>query len=103
MSTRIVSPQQRSPVFFSSLINDLKAIAAGPFPQTTFVLMFSGVVIAPLLLFVIAGQTMIPLSQLGLGWYLSAVTALLFVSISVGILLFRRHQMPGLTISPRRR
>ena len=65
--------------------------------------MFSGVVIAPLFLFVIAGQTIIPLSQLGLGWDLLAVTALIFVSISVGILLFRRHQMTGLTISPKRR
>jgi hypothetical protein len=103
LSTRIVSSQERSPVLLRSLIDDLKAIAACPFPQTAFVLMFSGVVIAPLLLFVIAGQTMIPLSQLSLGWYLLAVTTLIFVSISVGILLFRRHQMPGLTISPKRR
>jgi hypothetical protein len=103
LSTRIVSSQERSPVLLRSLIDDLKAIAACPFPQTAFVLMFSGVVIAPLLLFVIAGQTMIPLSQLSLGWYLLSVTTLIFVSISVGILLFRRHQMPGLTISPKRR
>ena len=86
------------------VLQKLKATAAGSFPRSAFLVMFTGVVVAPFVLFAIGGRNPNTLGQHGLAWSLLVAALLLLVSISLGCLMFRRDARVAreLSISPRR-
>ncbi len=61
--------------------------------------MFIGVVVGPLVLFLIGGRSLNTLGQPGLVWSFLAITLLLLLGIGVGFSMVRREAR-GISISP---
>jgi hypothetical protein len=79
---------------------ELKATSGDWFPISKFLIMFIGVVVGPLVLFVIGGRSLNTLGEPGLVWSSLAITLLLLISIGVGIRMFGRVARV-LSISPK--
>jgi hypothetical protein len=77
----------------------LKAVSSGSFPRSTFVALFIGVVIAPLVALAVSGSNPNILEWHGLAWLLLAVTLLLFAGIGGGFLMFRHSAYVGRGLS----
>jgi hypothetical protein len=73
------------------VLQRLKPTSAGRFRHTAFLIMFIGVVVGPLVLFVIGGRNPAALGQHGLAWPFLAIALLLFISVGGGFLRFRRE------------
>lgn len=71
------------------LMRELKAVAAGSFPRAAVLGMFVGVVLGPLVLSGLGGSGAGILLPINLLWYSLAISSLLLVGMSLGILMFR--------------
>ena len=87
-------------MFTQDDLRELKAISGDWFPLAKFLIMFIGVVVGPLLLFVIGGRSLNILGEPGLVWSFLAITLLLLISMGVGFSMFRREAR-DLSISPK--
>jgi hypothetical protein len=77
-------------MFTHDNLQELKITFIDKFRRPTFLIMFIGVVVAPLVLFVIGGRDPnIPI-QPALVWYLGAISLLLLAGIGIGYLMFGR-------------
>jgi hypothetical protein len=76
-----------------NILQSFKETSAGQFPPFLIMLigLFIGVVIGPMLLFVIGGETPVASGYPDLNWIFMAVSLLLLVGIGVGLLMFRRE------------
>jgi hypothetical protein len=81
-------------------LQDLKAASGDWFPSLKFLIMFIGVVVGPLMLFVIDERSLNTLGKPSLVWSSLAITLLLLISIGVGIRMFGRVAR-DLSISPK--
>lgn len=89
-------------MFIQSLRWKLKAVSARFFQHKAFLIMFIGVVIGPLVLFVSSGRNPSTPAQPALIWFLSAIALLLTLSIGIGFSMFR-HKATALSINPKYR
>ena len=88
-------------MFSQDNLQGLKA-ASGNWPHSLkFLIMFIGVVVGPLMLFVIGGRSLNTLGEPGLVWSSVAITLLLLISIVIGIRMFFRRVADDLSISPK--
>jgi hypothetical protein len=71
----------------------LKLTTVGPLPR--FLIMFIGVIVAPLILFVIGGYNSNILGLGGSAWYFLGFALLLLISIGGGVLMFRGKFNPS--------
>ena len=81
---------------------EIKVVSKRLFQHKAFLIMFVGVVIGPLVLFVISGRSPHASAQPALIWFLSAIALLLVLSIGIGFSLFRRKAIT-LSINPKYR
>jgi hypothetical protein len=87
-------------MFSQDNLQDLKSASGDWLPSLKFLIMFIGVVIGPLMLFVIGGRSLNTQGEPGLVWSSLAITLLLLISIGVGIRMFGRVAR-DLSISPK--
>jgi hypothetical protein len=87
-------------MFSQDNLQDLKAAFNDWLHSLKFLIMFIGVVVGPLMLFVIGGRSLNTLGEPGLAWSSLAITLLLLISIGVGISMFGRVAR-ALSISPK--
>ena len=80
-----------------------KATFTGPSSHLAFLMMFIGVVVGPLMLFVIGGHGLSPSGQ-SILFPITLIALLLIISIGGGFLLFRQSAYIGkyLSIGPNR-
>ena len=88
-----------------NVLRRLTATSAGQFPRSASLVMFIGVVVGPLVLFVVGGRNPNTLGQYSLAWSFLASALLLLVSVGGGCWMFRRESDTGkaLSISPKYR
>ena len=88
-------------MFVQDNLRELKTTVVDNFPRFKFPLMFSGVVVGPLVAFALAGRDPNVLEQPSLVWSLLAIALLLLISIGGGLMRFRSefHVAEGLSIS----
>jgi hypothetical protein len=77
-------------MFSQDNLQDLKAASGDWLSSLKFLIMFIGVVVGPLMLFVIGGRSLNTQGEPGLVWSSLAITLLLLISIGVGIRMFGR-------------
>lgn len=87
------------------VLQELNPTSVGRFRHTAFLIMFIGVVVGPLVVFVIDGRNSATLVQPSLAWPFLAIALLLFISVGGGVLKFRQdpHSAKDLSISPKYR
>jgi hypothetical protein len=88
-------------VFSQNDQRELKTASGKWFHSSKFLIMFIGVVVGPLMLFVIGGRSLNTLGEPGLVWPSVAITLLLLISIVIGIRMFFRRVADDLSISPK--
>ena len=76
-------------MFIQDNLQKLKVFSEEDFSNTKFLVMFIGVVIAPLALFAIGGQLPNTIWQSGLAWTLFAIGLLPLVSIATRLTMYR--------------
>jgi hypothetical protein len=77
-------------MFSQDNLQGLKAASGDWLHSLKFFIMFIGVVVGPLMLFVIGGRSLNTLGEPGLAWSSLAITLLLLISMGVGIRMFGR-------------
>jgi hypothetical protein len=88
-------------VFSQNDQRELKTASGKWFHSSKFIIMLIGVVVGPLVLFVIGGRSLNTLGEPGLVWSSVAITLLLLISIVIGIRMFFRRVADDLSISPK--
>lgn len=91
-------------MFIQTVLKEIKEACTQTFLHSMFLFMFIGVVIAPLIMFIVSTRNFSTEGQLLLKWSLLGIILLLMFSISSGFLLFR-YQAPagkGLSITSAR-
>jgi hypothetical protein len=88
-------------VFSQNDQRELKTAFGKWFHSSKFFIMLIGVVVGPLVLFVIGGRSLNTLGEPGLVWPSVAITLLLLISIVIGIRMFFRRVADDLSISPK--
>ena len=78
-------------MFVQDNLQNPKVISDVNFPNTILFMMFTGVVIVPLILLAIGGWAPNTLWQSGLVWTLPAIAILLLISAGAGITVFRSN------------
>jgi hypothetical protein len=76
-------------MFLQNGLQRLKLTSIGSLPR--FLIMFIGVVAAPLMLVVIGGYNSNILGLVGSAWYFLTFALILLISIGGGVLMFRRE------------
>ncbi len=87
-------------MFSQNDLRELKATSGKWFHSSKFFIMLIGVVVGPLVLFVIGGRSLNTLGEPGVVWSSLAITLLLLISIGIGIRMFGRVAK-DLSISPK--
>jgi predicted tellurium resistance membrane protein TerC len=87
-------------MFSQNDLRELKAISGKWFHSSKFFIMLIGVVVAPLVLFVIGGRSLNTLGEPSVVLASLAITLLLLISIGLGIRMFGRVAR-DLSISPK--
>ena len=82
------------------VLREIKATSAGPFPRTTFLIIFVGVVVGPLVMFAIGGRPTNSLGQPGLVWSFLAIALLILTGIGLGFWMFSKDAR-RVSISPK--
>ena len=82
-----------------NLLRELKLISVGSFPRSAFLIMFTTVVVGPLVLLVIGGNGTDTIKPLNLLWYFLAIISLLLPSISLGFLMFNHESRAAQQLS----
>ena len=82
-------------MFVQDNLQTPKVISDVNFPNTILFMMFTGVVIVPLILLAIGGWVPITLRQSGLVWTLPAIAILLLISAGTGLMMFRSKYYAG--------
>ena len=87
------------------VLQELNPTSVGRFRHTAFLMMFIGVVVGPLVVFVIGGRNLNTLVQPSLAWPFLAIALLLFISVGGSFLKFRLESRAteDLSISPKYR
>lgn len=75
-------------MFFLRALREVGILPIGSFPRIAFLVMFSGVVIAPLILFAIGGRDTHLANQPSILWSLLVILLFLLLSVGAGILRF---------------
>ena len=88
-------------MFSQDNLQGLKAASDDWLHSLKFLIMFIGVVVGPLMLFIIGGRSLNTLGEPGLVWPSVAITLLLLISIVIGIRMFFRRVADDLSISPK--
>ena len=88
-------------MFMQDNLRELKTTVIDKFPRFKFLIMFSGVVVGPLVVFALAGRDPNVLGQPNLVWSFLAIAVLLLIGIGSGLMRFRSkfHVAEGLSIS----
>jgi hypothetical protein len=88
-------------MFIQDNLRELKTTVIDNFPRFKFPLMFSAVVVVPLVVFALAGRDPNVLGQPSLVWSFLAITMLLLISLVSGLMRFRSKSYiaKGLSIS----
>lgn len=76
-------------MFVKDNLQRLKVFSEENFSNTKFLMMFVGVVIAPLVLLVVGGRTSETLWQSGLVWTLQIIGLLPTISVVIGLKMYR--------------
>ncbi len=87
-------------MFIQDNLRGLQAASGDWFPILKFLIMFTGVVVGPLVLFAVGGRDSNTLWESGLAWTFLAIALLLLISLGVGLSMFRREARI-LSISPK--
>jgi hypothetical protein len=87
-------------MFSQDNLQGLKAASGNWLHSLKFLIMFIGVVVGRLMLFVIGGRSLNTPGEPGLAWSSLAITLLLLISIGLGIRMFGRVAR-DLSISPK--
>jgi len=74
-------------------LREIKATSAGPFPRTSFLIMFVSVVVAPPVMFAIGGRT-------SMVWSFLAISLLILTGIGLGSWMFSQDAR-RVSISPK--
>jgi hypothetical protein len=82
------------------VLREIKATSAGPFPRTTFLIIFVGVVVAPHIMFAIGGRPTNSLGQPDLVWSFLAIALLILTGIGLGFWMFSQDAR-RMSISPK--
>ena len=85
-----------------NVLREIKATSAGPFPRTTFLIIFVGVVVGPPVMFAIGGHPTNSLGQPGLVWSFLAIALLMLTGIGLGFWMFSKDAK-RVSISPKHR
>lgn len=88
-------------MFSQNDLRELKATSGKWFHSSKFFIMLIGVVVGPLVLFVIGGRSLNTLGEPGVVWSSLAITLLLLISIGIGIMMFFGRVAKDLSISPK--
>jgi hypothetical protein len=80
-------------------LRKLKAVSFSSFPRPAFLVMFIGIVIAPLVALAVSGSNPNVANWHGLAWLILGVTLLLLTGVGGGFLLFRRAAYIGKGLS----
>jgi hypothetical protein len=88
-------------MFIQEVLWNLKSVSGGWFSNLKFLIMFTGVVVGPLVLLAFGGRDSDALSETGLAWSFLAIGLLLLIGLGVGFSMFWRvARFPS--IGPRR-
>lgn len=86
-------------MFIQDTLRVLRSISA-TYPRATFLLLFTGAIITPLLVLAVSGGHLMKTSgQHGLAWLILGILLLLPVGIGGGLWIFRRNSYIGRGLS----